>query len=334
MSRSPLVLWVTPLLFSALAMAQPRFTAGVHEDPRLGYKIKVPEKWTMVPVDIDEKWIVAKYLCNREYAGKVSYMAWTPQMRIVHFSPEKAKVTEKTETRGDTTYMSKQAAFRNYKDWFKEIIKSTNLGHYIESETTDTLGDVPVTRFEIMTTSSNEKALKFVCWVYERKSDGSTFAVEFSQINDYYKNLADDFERSFKSFRFTDVEAGNGAAAADSELENPMWTRDREKWRELPKQERWKIRPAMEIKRRERVLADVPQGWFVQESKSKRFTAISHTDKKHTTLVLDTAEAVWNWVDKRFNSLSDEYVMAGVIRICEDWNEANTYGAKSAALDS
>jgi hypothetical protein len=221
-------------LVGAALSQQPRFAAGQHEDPRVGYKIRVPDKWTMVPVDIDEKWIVGKYLCNRDYNGKVSYQSYKPEMRVIHFSPDKSKVQEKQETRGDTTYISKNTTFRNYNDWFGEYIKTTGLGFFIESETTDDVGGVPVTKLEIMTTQTGEKVLKYVTWIYERKEDGSTVAVEFSQLHDWIKNVQPDFDRSLKSFRFIAVEAG-AAGAAETELENPMWTRDRRKWREMPK---------------------------------------------------------------------------------------------------
>lgn len=312
---------------------QPRFANGNHEDPRVGYRIRVPDKWTMVPIDIDEKWIVGKYLCNRDYNDKLTGRPYKPEMRVIHFSPDKAKVQEKQETHGDTTYISKNATFRNYKDWFGEYIKTTGLGFFIETETTEDHGGIPVTKLEMMTTATGEKVYKYVTWIYERKEDGSTVAVEFSQLHDWVKNVQTDFDRSLKSFRFIAVEAA-AVGAADSELENPMWTRDRDKWREMPKLERWKIRQSMEGKRREKVLAALPEGWTTQDSRSKRFVSLTHTDKKYTTLVLDMAEATWEWLDKRFGDISDEYVMAGVIRICKDSDEARAYGGKSADGES
>jgi hypothetical protein len=321
-----------PFVLAVLAAAQkPSFQGGVHEDPVIGFKIKVPDKWTFVPVDIDEKWIVAKYNCHREYAGKTAYVMYRPRLQVVHFTPEKAKVKERTETRGDTTYTSKVAAFRNYLEWFKELMKG-GVGFHVESEKQDKIGDVPVTKLEILTDQGGDGALRFLVWIYQRP-DESTVAVEFSQLEDYYKNLEGDFMKSLRSFRFIEPVADASASEHDL-LENPMWTFDRAKWRELPKTERWKIRQSMDTKRRELVLADVPDGWKVQESRSKRFTAISHVDPKYTTLVLDTADATWDWLDKRFGDLSDEYVMAGTIRICKDMDEARAYGISSADWDS
>ncbi len=319
---------VLTTLLGSVAAQQPSFANGHHEDPRVGYRIRVPDKWTMVPVDIDEKWIVGKYLCNRDYNSKLDGRPYKPELRVVHFSADKAKVQEKTETHGDTTYISKNTTFRNYKDWFGEYIKTTGLGFFIESETTEDLGGIPVTKLEIMTNQTGEKVYKYFTWIYERKEDGSTVAVEFSQLHDWVKNVQPEFERSLKSFRFIDVVAGNGAA--DTELENPMWTRFRSKWREMPKLERWKVRQSMETKRRELILKSIPEGWTTQDSRSKRFVALTHADKKYTTLVLEMAEATWEWLDKRFADVSDEYVMAGVIRICQNADEAQSYQGKSA----
>lgn len=321
------------ILAGSVASQQPTFANGHHEDPRVGYRIRVPDKWTMVPVDIDEKWIVGKYLCNRDYNSKLDGMQYKPELRVIHFSADKAKVQEKQETHGDTTYISKNTTFRNYKDWFGEYIKTTGLGFFIETETTEELGGMSVTKLEIMTNRTGEKVLKYVTWIFERKDDGSTVAVEFSQLHDWVKNVQTDFDRSLKSFRFIEVTAAS-AGAADTELENPMWTRFRSKWREMPKLERWKIRQSMEAKRRAMILAAIPEGWKTQDARSKRFVALTHADPKYTALVLDTADATWDWLDKRFGDISDEYVMAGVIRICKDYDEAQAYQGKSADGDS
>ncbi|MEZ5963449.1 MAG: hypothetical protein R3F56_06345 [Planctomycetota bacterium] len=303
----------------------------MHEDPRIGIKIKVPDKWTMVPIDIDEKWIVAKYLCNRDYVAKTAYVGLKPEMRIIHFTPEKAEVKERVETHGDTTYSTTSKTFRNYKEWFKEDIKGS-AGFHIDSEKEDKLGDVAVTKISILTDQGANGAMRYLCWIYARP-DGSTVAVDFVQLEDYFKNVEDDFEKSLRSMRFFEPTV-NASSAGDDELENPMWTRDRSKWRAMPKTERWKIRQSMDVKRRNKVLANIPDGWTTQESRSKRFTALTHADKKYTSLVLDTADATWDWLDKRFGDLSDEYVMVGTIRICKDADEASAYTRKSATGDS
>jgi len=325
MARSTLRISFTSLVLAGIGVAQPTFQAGVHEDPTIGFKVKVPDKWTMVPVDIDEKWIVGKYLCNRDYAAKTAYVMIKPEMRIFHFTPEKAKVTEKVETRGDTTYTSRVATFRNYLEWYKEFMKGGR-GFHVESEKEDKMGDVLVTKLEILTDQGADGALRYLCWVFKRP-DGSTVAIDFNQLDDYYKNVAGDFEKCLRSFRFFEPTAAAGGEG--DELENPIWTRDRSKWRELPKSERWKIRQTMDTKRRAKVLSHIPEGWTTQESRSKRFTALTHADKKYTSYILDTADATWEWLDKKFADLSDEYVMVGTIRICESVDEAASYGAKS-----
>lgn len=322
---------MSPLLLAVLVAAQqPSFQGGVHEDPVVGFKLKVPDKWTFVPVDIDERWMVGKYLCNRDYVAKTAYVMIKPEMRIIHFTPEKAKIQEKTETRGNTTYSSKTATFRNYNEWFKEFMKGGR-GFHIESQKEEKVGDIPVTKLEILTDQGADGALKYLCWIYQRQ-DGSTLAIDFVQLADYYKNVESDFEKTLRSVRF--FEPTVTASAGGDDLENPMWTHDRSKWRELPKTERWKIRQSMDTKRRDKILAHVPDGWITQDSRSKRFVALSHADRKYTTLVLDTADAAWDWLDARFGDLSDEYVMAGTIRICKDFDEARSYGAKSASGDS
>jgi hypothetical protein len=326
-------LGLASVLFVASLAAQPRLVAGVHEDPTLGFKIRVPDKWTFVPVDLDEKWIVAKYLSNREFSAKLSGGTFKPDMVVTHFSPEKAKLMEKTETRGDTTYTQKSViTFRAYKDWFDQTMQASGLGYTYDVEKVETVGDIQVTRLEMSVTKTNQKVLKVYAWVFDRKSDQSSIAVQFRQLPDWVEKVATDFDRSAKTFKFTAAAASN--ANGDDDLDAPMWMRDRSKWRELSVSERENIRKGLEVKRRERTLAHIPDGWTTQDSRTKRLTALSHADKKYTQQVLDVADATWDWLDKRFGVLSDDYVMCGLIRICKDYDEYQSYLGKSVDGDS
>ena len=327
---------VTSFLLAAVACAQAKFSNGTHEDNRLGFKVKVPEKWTSLPVDSDEKWVVGKYLDPNERQGKTSDKPYRATMRIVSFpilrtaaeTTAGAKAGGAAAEEDDTKRI---ATFRSYKEWFAKDIKSLGLGFVVESEKPDNLGDVPVTKMEIMTTLTGEKMLKYTCWIYQRKTDGSTIAVEFSQLNDYFKADVDEFERAFKTFKFSTPSGGVDAAVPEKEKKEPLWITDRTKWKAMPKAERQKVREQLETERRKRN-ATPPAGWEVVAT--KRFTAISHANPKYTQLILDVAEATWDWMDKRFSDVSDDYVMAGTVRICRDKGEYDSFLTGTAEGDS
>ena len=74
-------------------------TPGLHEDERLGYRIRYPKEWTYVAMGPEEKWIVGKYLSNRSYAWTDPTDGMTashkPQMTMFGFlvdAPKKPEV--------------------------------------------------------------------------------------------------------------------------------------------------------------------------------------------------------------------------------------------------
>ena len=98
---------------------------GWHEDTKTGYKIKIPEKWECVPIAVDEKWIVAKYLADRPVSGKkgesIGYEL-KPQMRVIVFSDEarKFKPAEvKADSRTLTNLRMAETPYKDYKDYMK-----------------------------------------------------------------------------------------------------------------------------------------------------------------------------------------------------------------------
>lgn len=313
-------------VLSAAAPAQPRFEAGWHEDPVLGYKFRVPDKWEMVPTNIDEKWIVAKYNCNRDYAGKRNWAYFRPYMLVVHFDAEKAKTENLTGTG------LKATSYRNFDEWFEDYMKGIGLGFHMSADEQVKVGDAMVKARMYDGVQTGETVLKFFVYEFPREEDKATFAVVFSQLPDWVKNVEKDFERSLHSFRF--IEKTQEADDSARLLENPLWTRSREAWLKLDKAERAKMRQEIEAKRTERMLANVPQDWFTMPSRSKRFLALSHSDQKYTKLVLDSADATWKWMDDHFGDISDEYVMTGIIRICKDPEEMRTYRQSAGDVQS
>ncbi len=185
------------------------------------------------------------------------------------------------------------------------------------------MADGSVTKLEFVTPRTGEKdsVLEYICWVYQRKADGSTVALEFSQLSDHFKSDVGDFEQSLKTFKFLTPTAAPTAAPTTDE--KPLWLTDRPAWKAMPKAARQKAREQREAQQRQEITSSPPDGWDV--ATSKRFVVLSHSNAKYNALVLDVAEASWEWLDKRFGDVSDDHVMAGTIRICRDKAEFDSY---------
>ena len=323
--------WIVVAACALLApesAGQGRLAGGVHTDKVNGFSVRVPSKWEMVPVTIDEKWMVGKYISHRDYSNKGGGYAVShrPNMKVMVFSAEKLKDREKRETVGNTTYVSSNKVFRNYKDYLREYMKGQSLGYHIADEKQTEVGGVPVTQIRAVA-KTDWTSYVYITWIYDRREDGMTIAVQFDALEDRFSTLNKDFMKSLRSFRFIE----RTAEASSEDLENPMWTRDRSKWSKLKPEERIRIRRDLEERRRARYIETAPEGWFTMTSRKGDYVALSHADKKYTQTVLATADAMRAWMDKHFGDISDEYVMTGIIRICKDVDEYRSYRDTSAS---
>ena len=128
---------------SPCALRAQGLKAGWHEDTKTGFKIKVPDKWECVPIAVEEKWIVAKYLADKPVLGKKGkYMGMEqkPQMRVIVFSDEarKFKPAEVEEDRGEgrprrrSRYKDAEVPYKDYKDYMKRNVQDG--GFYFDKE--------------------------------------------------------------------------------------------------------------------------------------------------------------------------------------------------------
>lgn len=312
---------------------------GLYEDDKQGFRIKIPDKWTVVPVQIDEKWIVAKFLSNRSYETKsrdfTDYGEHKPLITIIRFSDEARKLRVEEEKKGDTTYIAKNAPFRDYKDYLKRNLSE---GYYIDKETQDTEAGVPCTKFQVKIEKGATMKRRLTTWVF--RGDDGEFAVEAEVLEDHYQKLEPQVLSALRSFklipRATDASSGpltggNGNGSSGG-LVADMWTKDREQWRKLSASERQTRRKQVEEQRMALVTKDIPAGWTVK--RTKRYLVLSHGDMKFTNRLVDAAEAFRGWLEDEFSDVSDEYVMQGVIRVCADYDEARAYLKGSSNYDS
>jgi hypothetical protein len=315
-----------------LGVAAPAQKAGVHQDPKKGFSLRVPDKWTTVPVSIDEKWIVAKFLSNRTYETKsrdyTDYGEHKPMVLVIEFSDEARKLRVDEEKRGDTTYINKNVPFRDYKDYLK---RNLNEGFYVEKEEAGTEAGVPCTKFTVRIEKSASMKRRVLAWVF-RGTKGE-FAVETEALEDHYEKLEPMMLTTLKSFKLIPItvfEASNPVTGGGS-TEN-MWVRDRRKWRELPIGERQNRRKKIEEERMAKIQKDLPAGWVAK--RTKNYLVLAHADPKFTARLIEAAEAYRIWLDAMFGTVSDEYVMQGVIRVCADRDEAIAYSRGSSDDES
>ncbi len=322
-------------LFAVCIAAPAIAQKGLYEDKQRGFKLRVPDKWTTVPVQIDEKWIVAKFLCNRSYETKSrdysDYGEHKPFLQVIWFSDEARKLRIAEEKRGDTTYIAKNAPYRDYKDYLKRNLSE---GYFFDKEEeTEELG-AKCWKYQVKIEKGASMKRRLATWMF--RTDDGELAVEMEVLEDHYEKLEPMIMSTLKSFRLIEKQASDAAAvtggpggSATTEL---MWKSDREQWRKLSVTERQNRRKQIEEARMAQVQKDIPEGWSVK--RTKHYLVLSHGDSKFTNRLVDAAEAFRLWLEKQFDSVSDEYVMQGVIRVCADVDEARAYVKGSGDWES
>jgi len=313
------VLPATILLAAGLLPSQGTLKRGVYEDPEKGFKVKVLSKWGQVPTQVDEKWIVAQFQSNKEYEGHHklddSYLH-KPLMRVIMFDHKVIKEKYQTVKAGETEITKLKLPYRDYPDYCKRNLNKG--GWFIHQEQKGRQGKLQVTRFQIKVEKGAQARLRYVCWVFHGQQ--ADFAVEFEFLEHHVKKLQSRSMAPLRSFQFmarvTDASTGKEGQATPTE-----W--DRDEWKALPLEERFKQRSMIEKRRAKKAIDSLPEGWIVQETKS--FYVLSHAQKKYTARITAAAEACRTWLDRRLGRVNDEYVMMGVLRICKNYDEYRAY---------
>ncbi len=139
------------LALAALAAAiPPAQSGGLHKDEELGFQIQVPKDWKAVPLAAGERWMVAKYLSNREYQTKKEWgYLHTPEMRVILFPAEVVKDRgPKVKKKEDGTAIS--VRFKSdYVDYKSYIEKNSYGGYFFDKEEETTVNGIPATCYEI-----------------------------------------------------------------------------------------------------------------------------------------------------------------------------------------
>lgn len=317
---------------ASLAVPAAAQKQGIHEDTKKGFRIKVPEKWTTVPVKIDEKWIVAKFLSNRSYETKSrdysNYGEHKPLIQVIEFDDEARKLKVEEERRGDTTFVAKNSPYRDYKDYLK---RNVGEGWYIDKEEAATEAGVPCTKFQVRIEKGAQMKRRLITWLF--RGEKGEMAVECDVLEDHFEKLEPQMLAALKSFKLiprTTVEA-TAAITGDKGGDN-MWVTDRRMWKELPVEERQRRRKRIEEERLAKSQKDLLPGWTAK--RTKHYLVLSHADAKYTKSVIEAIESYRTWLEENYDVLTDEYVMHGVIRICADLDEARTYARGSNNQDS
>ena len=307
------------------ALAAPAFAqAGAyHEDEKLGYKVRTPKDWAQMPLKVEERWIVAKYLSDREYLDKQEGYGFKPEMWVILFPHAVTKDRGVTKTEGETEGGSVTAweiknPYKDYKDYLDHNYSGG--GWFVSLEEEQKAKDYDWTLVEIKVeklTYGGKKRL--VAGVFHAMD--ADYVVHFEILEQDYDKMKATLYGCLKTFAFI-ARKGSIAPATSGGIDLTSKSED-----EMTPEERKKSREEKQAIAFRNASEKLPPGWDAWEYRG--FYVLSHVDRKFAKKVVDQAAAVRDWCEKTFDFLGDEYVRQPIIRICADYDEERAYSDSS-----
>ncbi len=306
---SPLFLF--SLLAVAFLCAPTGFAAGslgkTHTDKEIGFSIRVPKDWTYVGSPENERYIVGKFISNRDLwsRGAGAYrMGHRSEMRIIAFTPENKEMTEQ-EVEG-ATVLGKTLKYsvpnNPYRD-FKEYVKRNTSGFYFGDEKEAVVKKVPCTYLDVMMEQARPPLRQIACIYHLGDVD---VAVYFEVMEEFASDYEGLFRSAFKSFKRVKREAKAAGAGA-----KPLTRKD-----------------FIKLKTK-----DLGSDWIWKETKSH--LVISHADRKYTDKIAKFADAIRKVIAKEFKANKKEKkesVALPIIRICGSPDEFSAYLSNSGGM--
>lgn len=322
------------LALTLMLLVSPCSLAQVYEDAEHGFRLVPPKKWQQLPRKIDENWVVAKFVCDREYFWNNS-QGWSlshkPELTVIAFLREKtdsstgagdelpdiekpADPEPPTPPGGPTKITATLRTNRDYREFLKNNYYGG--GYYFSAEEERETNGLPTTCYEIKVEKGAEFSgpKRIVTWVF--RTEAYDFAVQFEVLEDSYDKLRSTILKTLKSFKEIEREG-----TVPDKQERTLTFYDTEDW---TPEEREELRQLLEEKAHEDAIKGLPDDW---EHKSfGNILVLSHGDMKYGKTLVDQTRAVMTWLDKEFYFVGpDEYVRGPILRICKDWEEENSF---------
>lgn len=318
------------LLFAALAASAAGAAAqGVHQDDKLGYKLRPPREFTAVPLKPDEEWIVARWLSDKAYYQNDPTTGYQhdqkPELHVIAFpdaktQAERVEVTKKTDADKAITLISFKNPFKDYRDYLKRTYSEG--GYYVDKEEKSEVEGVAVECLEIKVEKMTWGGpRRIVTWIFD--APAADYAVQFEMFESAFPKLKKDVLSTMRSFRLI---AGTGGIAAMTGKGAVVTDLDRLEadWDKLTPSQRMMKKLEIQQQDQERAAEGLTGGW-----KAKRYGrcfVLYDVDEKAVQRFTNDANAVLDYLDDQFPWLNpDEFVRDPTLRICKDRDEEQMY---------
>ncbi len=326
------------LLVSATSSgAHAQFT---HKDPKFGFTIRVPRDFKSVPINMDEKWIVAKFQYKRVLEPKNSewWFEHTPEIRVIVFPKVDVKEVAAARARKKKEIAGKnkngkvrvvnvlehlQNPFRNYKEYLRENYKDG--GWFVEKQQKMKIGGMPAVKKIIRVEDKMRSGVKYSLLAWEIDYGDATYVVQLNVLRDYDHKFRGAMKKAVTGFKkiprtqgLRSAITGNGPSKEDK-ADADAWAKDRK----LTPEERRKAREADLAHAITRAKEAMTKGWKTFDAPP--FTVFYSTSPRFAKRVAKQAGLLWDWMHKNFGYIGDGFSVGGILRCCRSSSEARSY---------
>ena len=315
---------MTLLAFAAVASAPQAARADAYKDDKLGFSLNAPSKWKQAPVSTDERWIVAKFQCQRPFEAVDKQNGWytshTPYLDVVIIPLETGSApgatVEKTDDGGVKVRLSSE--YRDLKGYLDAMLqKNSDEGFYFDKEEETQAGGMKCIQY-VVNIEKNVRAPKRVfAWAYY--TPDAIYGLIGDCLVQFEEKVRPDLVAAFRSFKAF-PRTGKLPGAPD---DGAVVVKGGDKTEDLTDADRKARRDKAYADTLAKIRAGLPDGWSLKES--EHFTAVTHSDAKHTGRVLEHAEALRAWLDANLGFLGSGYCGRTILRICADQDEHSAF---------
>jgi hypothetical protein len=307
--------------FLALLLAAPALKAqSTYKDDKYGFKIVVPADYNQVPLDPTEEWVVAKFIYKRVIEGKKDWVQMTPEIRVIVFPDEaikrKAKKSEEKDAEGgDTVVLVLNNPYKNYLDFLERTYSQG--GWHVAKEEKAKVDGLDVIKRTILVEKLANGERTITAWEY--RLPDAAYVIHSEVLTEWASKYVPEFTKMMAAFKR--VERAGGGSLTGPVTGNKITTR----WWDpgMTPEQRQKYRSEHQAQVMKKAIERLTDGWKYKQT--DKFLFLWHSKDKFAEMTMKQAAAMRKFMDERFNSVGQDYVIPFIVRICASPEEARSY---------
>lgn len=319
------------------SLSTPVQAQKVYRDNAYGFQMRIPKGFREIPISMDEKWIVAKFLYKRALEPKNGWAERTPEIRVIVFPKVDMKQVvaarkrqTKVKTKGKngsiieiTLQQYLNNPFRNYQEYLRENYKKG--GWFISDEKEMRIGDLPCVAKKIDVEDKMRDGLKSTLFAYEIDLGDAIYVVQLECLKDHDRKFTGSIRGSTKTFK--DLPRTEALRPTVSTASDNTRVVDATKLKKKTAAERKKERESVLKRAIAKAKEQLPKGW--KHYNDGAFAVFYSCSSKFAKKVSKQANIMWRFMDDNFGYVGEEHSVGGILRICKDSAEGAAYADTS-----